>query len=398
MTGDAVAHSTIGRSARKDRKKPKKPHKDFPLFPHATGRWAKKVRGKLEYFGPWEDPQAALESWVEHKDNLLAGRKRKTAAGVKQVSIDHACDHYLDHIEEKVDKGKRSKHWYEDVRGTCTIIKETLGRPWAIEGLDSDDFKQLADRFELTKSGRPASPVTTQGHIHRTRGLFNWLMKAQLIKSVPAYGVVFDAPSQEEIDNHRDDQPTKLYSRRDVRALLRATKGDAVADRRMHAAILLAINTGCQNVDIETLQFKHIDWRKGWYIQPRTKKAKKRRAKLWRRTIKAIDRMVGDRERGPKDLVFVSSSGGEWRGRNCLAKEFKPIRDATGIEAGGFQWLRHTFITNAIQTGDRDAVKIACGHASRDITDNYVHKIFDPRQIAIAKHVEQWLLGKRGAK
>jgi len=64
------------------RTKPDKPHRDFPLTAHPNGQWCKKIRYKLHYFGPWDDPDAALERYLDTKDDLLAGRTPRNRGGL----------------------------------------------------------------------------------------------------------------------------------------------------------------------------------------------------------------------------------------------------------------------------------------------------------------------------
>ena len=74
-----ATHSTRRRTP----KKPTKPRPDFPLFPHARGYWAKKVRGQLRYFGKIAgDPKGeiAVNLWLDQKDALLAGQSRERLA------------------------------------------------------------------------------------------------------------------------------------------------------------------------------------------------------------------------------------------------------------------------------------------------------------------------------
>ncbi len=63
---------TMGKSTKSAKNKPEKPWPDFPLFAHGNGQWAKKVRGKLWYFGLWADPAAAEQKWQDVKEDLWA--------------------------------------------------------------------------------------------------------------------------------------------------------------------------------------------------------------------------------------------------------------------------------------------------------------------------------------
>src|SRR5438445_8908239 len=74
--------------------KPEKPSPDFPLFPHATGRWTKKIRGSLHYFGPWRDPAGALAKYKRERDDLEAGRT-PTPADAEGLTIRDLANRFL---------------------------------------------------------------------------------------------------------------------------------------------------------------------------------------------------------------------------------------------------------------------------------------------------------------
>src|SRR5262249_40854373 len=84
--------------------KPNKPRPDFPLFPHASGQCAKKIRGKIHYFGLWADPDAALDNYLKQKDDLHAGRTPRSDTGA--ATVKDACIAFLNGKKAKLDTGE----------------------------------------------------------------------------------------------------------------------------------------------------------------------------------------------------------------------------------------------------------------------------------------------------
>lgn len=84
--------------------KPAKPYPDYPLFAHAAGVWPKKIRGKLYYFGPWDDPDGALTKYLEQKDALHAGRKPRPDS--EGLTVKALANDFLNHKKARLETGE----------------------------------------------------------------------------------------------------------------------------------------------------------------------------------------------------------------------------------------------------------------------------------------------------
>src|SRR4051812_36036535 len=125
--------------------KPSKPYPEFPLFPHAAGYWAKKIRGKMHYFGPWADPDGALAKYLEQKDALHSGRKpREDTQG---VTVKQLCNRFLNAKTARRDVGEITHRTWQGYKYACDLLVAHLGKQRLVADLDPDDFAALRNKM-----------------------------------------------------------------------------------------------------------------------------------------------------------------------------------------------------------------------------------------------------------
>ena len=112
--------------------KPDKPQ-DCPLFAHNNGQWCKKVRGRLRYFGPWSDLNAALQEYYRQKPYLEAGRLPPPPGDDLGPTLKDVANKWLDFQSKRVDAGDlRPRTWTEYKAGAGAAI-QTLGSHMPVE-------------------------------------------------------------------------------------------------------------------------------------------------------------------------------------------------------------------------------------------------------------------------
>jgi integrase len=368
------------------RARPAKPYPEFPLRAHATGYWCKKIRGRLHYFGRWDDPDGALAKYNEQKDDLHAGRTPRPAHDA--LIIGDVVNAFLNEKKARVETGELGQRTWDEYKVACDMIVTAFGKRRRVADLGPEDFQALRKRL-AAKFG----PVRLGNQIQSIRSVFRYAYEADLMDRPMRFGPSFKKPSKKVLRLHRAKQGPKLFTAEQIRRMV------AAASQPLKAMILLGINCGFGNADCGRLPLAAVDLDAGMIDFARPKTGIVRRCPLWPETVEAIREALAERpepqEPAAAGLAFVTKYGRGWGVHDSsITHETQKLLRQLGINGRkglAFYALRHTFRTVADESKDQPAMDHIMGHARDDMASVYRERISDERLRAVAEHVRAWL-------
>ena len=361
----------------------------FPLWLHPSGRWCKKIRQRLYYFGKADDPQAALNRWLDEKDDLLAGRPPRPKG--EAFTVANLCDHFLNAKRERLESGELSERSFSDYYSICATLVAAFGKTCPVTQLTPRDFERL--RADCAKR---LGPVALGNAVGRVRSVFRYGHEAGLLESPVRFGPGFKKPSARILRQNRQKRGPRLFESAELRAILNHATG------AIRAMILLGINAGMGNTDLALLPISAVNLETGVLDWPRPKTAIPRTVPLWPETVEAIRKALAVRP-CPKDsaedgLLLIGPRGlsfiGKHRGYR-VHQAFARVLNKAGVEGRSFYDLRRSFQTIAEGSRDLSAVQAIMGHApaAGDMSAIYRQKVDMERLRAVTDHVRAWLFG-----
>jgi integrase len=348
--------------------------------------WAKKIRGKMHYFGPWDDPDGALKKYLEQKDALHSGRKPRLDP--EALTVKDAANAFLNAKKALLGAGELSVHTWANYKRAADTLVSHMGKSRLVADLDPQDFAAL--RNKMAKRWGPHRLAVTIQHI---RSVFKHAFDAGLIDKPVRFGPEFKRPTKKTFRLHRAEKGPKLFTPDELRSIL------AAAGTPMKAMILLGINSGLGNSDCGNLPLSAVNLDTGWLDYPRPKTGVGRRCPLWPETVAALREALTGRPAPKKEehagLFFITKYGGPWAKDtpdSPITKEMRKLLDSLDINGHrNFYTLRHTFRTIADEAKDQVSTDFIMGHAREDMASVYRERISDERLRAVTDHVRAWL-------
>ena len=315
------------RRARRKATRPAEPCPEFPLFPHQTSRWAKKIRGKIHFFGrrgrkqgdriiPVEDAEASAAAAKGELDRrwpyISQGRTAPPVdTSVDTCTIRSLCNAFWRSKRAKLLADELSQRSFQQYEQTTDMLVGYFGKDRRVDDLGPDDFERL--RSSLAERN---GPVGLKDTINLIRMVFKFAADNGLIDRPVLFGQSFDRPSAKALRRARNAAGPRMFEASELRRIIDA------ADTVMRAMILLGLNCGFGNSDVATLPRRAVNMDNGWINYPRPKTEIERRVPLWSATAEAIRVALAVRR---------TPAGNEYRDL-CF---FDPHRTAVGEDAAG---------------------------------------------------------------
>ena len=365
------------------KEKPDKPYPDFPLHAHSSGKWAKRIKGKVRYFGRWDDPDGALD---EFKRFMAAGEPPRPATPQRRpsaVTLGEAANRFLIAKRDAADTGTITERTFKEYQAAVSRFVASVGRDFPLSSIGPEHFS----RFRVQRA-RALNIVTIGNEVTRIRSLFKWLHGSDILKTPPRFGPDFKKPGKRVLRIHRREQGKKLFTPEQIHDLLDE------AGIHLRAMIALGINCGFGPGDCAHLPVSAVDLESGWIDYPRPKTAVDRLCPLWPETTDMLSASLRRRKTPLDDscgAFFVTRFGKPWSNdQSALSKYFTAVRKRV-LDDGGMYWLRRTFETVAGACGDQVAVDAIMGHVDNSMAAVYRQEVQKDRLIRASNTVREWL-------
>jgi integrase len=374
-----------------------KPKAKHSLWWHPRGGWAKRILGKVYYYG--RDEAAAVAKYNHDRPHREAGRE-PPSMDVGGLTVTEVANKFLHAKRQRVESGELTPRMWDEYRLACARMVDVFGRTRVASTLTPDDFGKLR-----ADAASRVGPYALKKHVTLVRAVFAFAAKNRLIPVPADFGTVFDKPKRKDLALARRARGRKLVAAADLRLMIDA------ADEPFRAMLYLGINCAYGSLDCARLTRATIAAEPGWLDSPRVKTGADRRCPLWPETIAALDNALTVRPEPKRDededLAFLTVQGNPWvretdRGTDkavsrvdTVAANFARVAEKCGLDLpGGFYLLRHTFRTVADEVRDTPAARLIMGHTGTTIDDTYRERIGDDRLLAVTEHVRTWLLAR----
>ena len=211
------------------------------------------------------------------------------------------------------------------------------------------------------------SPHSVHAYVRTLKAFGNWLC---------AEGYVSSHPFERLKPPKLPETMIEILSDDEILSLVKAINPNSPLGARMHAVVLLLLDTGIRANELCTLTLDHTNLKEG-YIKVRGKGNKERMVPIGGATKKSLTRYIQAFRAEPVqdgvNQVFLSDDATPFT-YSGLAQALRRLGVAAGVDRLHAHLFRHTFAVRYLMNGgDIMTLRLILGHTTLDVTQIYMH-------------------------